>query len=41
MVHDDNLPRAQELLRDDDAAQSIANATPSITNDVGITLFQT
>lgn len=41
VVHDDDLARSQELLRDDDAAQGIAHAAPGITNDVGIALFQT
>jgi hypothetical protein len=41
MVHDNNFPGTEELLRDYDATKRIANTTSCIANDMGITFFET
>jgi hypothetical protein len=40
MVHNDDFSSTKELLRDDDAAQSIGNPAASVPNNVGIALFE-
>jgi hypothetical protein len=41
MVDNDNLPRTEQLLRDNDTAQRIGDPSSSIANDMGIALFET
>ena len=40
VVHDDDLSSSQELLRDDETTQCIADTTSGISNHMGVTFFQ-
>jgi hypothetical protein len=39
-MDNDNLSRAQQLLRDDNRAQRVNGAAAGIADDVGVTLLQ-
>ena len=40
VMDNDDFARAQELLRDDYAAQSVADTSACVAYDVGITFFE-
>lgn len=40
MVHDDDLPRPQQLLRYDQTANGVRDAPSSVADDVGVAFFE-
>lgn len=40
MMHDHDLPRAQELLRDDQAADGVCGAAAGVADDVGVAFLE-